>query len=65
MQSKPLSGIRVLEFGGYISLPFATSMLGALGADVVKVERDRVRRRFPPQRGRRKPLLPPVQLWKA
>jgi len=41
MQSKPLSGIRVLEFGGYISLPFATSMLGALGADVVKVERTR------------------------
>ncbi len=39
MQSKPLSGIRVLEFGGYISLPFATSMLGALGADIVKVER--------------------------
>jgi crotonobetainyl-CoA:carnitine CoA-transferase CaiB-like acyl-CoA transferase len=39
MQSTPLSGIRVLEFGGYISLPYATSMLCALGADVVKVER--------------------------
>jgi len=39
MQSKPLSGIRVLEFSGYISLPFATTMLGALGADIVKVER--------------------------
>lgn len=35
----PLSGIRILEFGGYISLPFATSMLCSLGADVVKVER--------------------------
>jgi crotonobetainyl-CoA:carnitine CoA-transferase CaiB-like acyl-CoA transferase len=35
----PLTGIRVLEFGGYISLPYATSLLNSLGADVVKVER--------------------------
>jgi crotonobetainyl-CoA:carnitine CoA-transferase CaiB-like acyl-CoA transferase len=35
----PLAGIRVLEFGGYISLPYATSLLSSLGADVVKVER--------------------------
>lgn len=39
MQHKPLEGIRVLELGGYISLPFATSFLCALGAEVVKVER--------------------------
>ena len=39
MESKPLQGIRVLEFGGYISGPYATSLLCALGADVVKVER--------------------------
>ncbi|NEW26650.1 CaiB/BaiF CoA transferase family protein [Nocardia cyriacigeorgica] len=39
MQHKPLDGIRVLELGGYISLPFATSFLCALGAEVVKVER--------------------------
>ena len=39
MESKPLQGIRVLEFGGYISGPYATSFLCALGADVVKVER--------------------------
>ena len=39
MQPKPLSGIRVLEIGGYISMPYAASMLCALGADVVKVER--------------------------
>ncbi|MFF1553014.1 CaiB/BaiF CoA transferase family protein [Rhodococcus erythropolis] len=39
MQHKPLEGIRILEIGGYIALPFATSMLCALGAEVVKVER--------------------------
>lgn len=36
---RPLQGIRVLELGGYISAPFGTSMLQALGAEVVKVER--------------------------
>lgn len=39
MQHKPLKAIRVLELGGYISLPYATSLLCALGADVVKVEK--------------------------
>lgn len=39
MQRKPLAGIRVLEFGGYISGPYATSFLCSLGADVIKVER--------------------------
>jgi crotonobetainyl-CoA:carnitine CoA-transferase CaiB-like acyl-CoA transferase len=39
MQHKPLTGIRILELGGYISLPYATSLLCALGADVVKVEK--------------------------
>ncbi len=39
MQHKPLTGIRILELGGYISLPYATSILCALGADVVKVEK--------------------------
>ncbi|MDV7085492.1 CoA transferase [Rhodococcus sp. IEGM 248] len=39
MQHKPLDGIRILEIGGYIALPFGTSMLCALGAEVVKVER--------------------------
>ncbi|MCU1566785.1 MAG: putative acyl-CoA transferase/carnitine dehydratase [Pseudarthrobacter sp.] len=39
MQNKPLTGIRVLEFGGYIAAPYATSILAALGAEVVKVER--------------------------
>lgn len=35
----PLDGIRVLEFGGYISAPYASSFLASLGADVIKVER--------------------------
>lgn len=39
MSPQPLQNIRVLEFGGYISGPYATSILSALGADVVKVER--------------------------
>lgn len=34
----PLTGIRVLELGAYISAPYAGSILAALGADVVKVE---------------------------
>lgn len=39
MNTAPLSGIRILELGGYISAPYATSLLCALGAEVVKVER--------------------------
>ena len=39
MQHKPLQDIRILEIGGYISAPYATSLLCALGAEVVKVER--------------------------
>lgn len=39
MGDGPLDGIRILEIGGYISLPLATSLLGSLGAEVVKVER--------------------------
>lgn len=39
MQHKPLEGIRIMELGGYISLPFGTSLLCALGAEVVKIER--------------------------
>lgn len=39
MQHKPLKDIRVLEFGGYISGPYATSILCSLGAEVVKIEK--------------------------
>lgn len=39
MSPMPLTGIRILEVGGYISMPYSASTLGALGADVVKIER--------------------------
>ena len=34
----PLEGFRVLDYGQYVAAPFATMLLGDLGADVVKVE---------------------------
>ncbi len=34
----PLAGIRVVELGGYIAAPYASSLLCSLGADVVKIE---------------------------
>jgi crotonobetainyl-CoA:carnitine CoA-transferase CaiB-like acyl-CoA transferase len=39
MQHKPLQNIRILELGGYISGPYGSSLLCALGADLVKVEK--------------------------
>jgi CoA:oxalate CoA-transferase len=37
-QRLPLAGVKVLDFSRLLPGPFATQMLGALGADVVKVE---------------------------
>ena len=37
-RGKPLDGVRVLSFEQMQALPYATQLLGRLGADVVKVE---------------------------
>ncbi len=34
----PLSGIRVVDFGQYIAIPYCAKWLAALGADVIQVE---------------------------
>ncbi len=34
----PFAGLRVTDFGWIYALPFATSWLGALGADVIRIE---------------------------
>lgn len=36
---QPLEDIRVLDFGSFITAPYAAMLLGELGADVIKIER--------------------------
>jgi len=35
----PLAGVRVVELGSFITAPYASQLLGDLGAEVVKIER--------------------------
>ena len=50
-----LAGLRVLDFGRYVAGPYCATLLGYLGADVIRVERrDGGEDRFIA------PILPPV-----
>ena len=42
MTSKALEGIRVVEFGPYVALPLTGRILASLGAEVIKVETNKV-----------------------
>ena len=37
-QSRPLEGLRVIELGQLLAGPFAGTVLGYFGAEVIKVE---------------------------
>lgn len=39
--TKPLSGIRVMDFGNYVAGPYAGAIFATLGAEVIKVEHPR------------------------
>jgi formyl-CoA transferase len=38
LDAGPLAGLRILELGHFVAAPFATRLLGDLGAEVIKIE---------------------------
>ena len=42
MSNKALAGLRVIEFGPYVALPLTGRILGSLGAEIIKVETNKV-----------------------
>ena len=39
MNKQALEGLKVIEWGSFITAPFCTLLLAQLGADVIKIER--------------------------
>ena len=58
-QSKPLTGVRVIDAGNMVAAPFASVLLADLGADVIKIEH--------PQHGdgqrKLEPIYNGIPLW--
>ena len=42
MSNRALAGLRVIEFGPYVALPLTGRILGSLGAEIIKVETNKV-----------------------
>ncbi|HIN06280.1 MAG TPA: hypothetical protein EYM65_08605, partial [Dehalococcoidia bacterium] len=42
MTNKALAGIRVVELGPYVALPLTGRILGSMGAEIIKVETNKV-----------------------
>ena len=57
MSNKALAGLRVIEFGPYVARPLTGRILGSLGAEIIKVETNKVLERWPSSRPGRAPPL--------
>ena len=42
MSNKALAGLRVIEFGPYVARPLTGCIMGSLGAEIIKVETNKV-----------------------